>query len=81
MLWVDQSLHEQPRYRAAINLKVILYALLGRMEEARQSLGELRESGYGLTVASYREFLASILTPEIVDLYIDALRKAGLPEK
>jgi adenylate cyclase len=81
LLWVDRSLREQSRYRAAINLKVILYALLGRMEEARRSLGQLRESGYGLTVASYREFLASILTPEIVDLYIDALRKAGLPEK
>jgi tetratricopeptide (TPR) repeat protein len=81
LLWVDRSLHEQPRFRAAINLKVILYALLGRMEEARQSLDQLRESGYGLTVASYREFLASIkLTPEIVELYIDALRKAGLPE-
>jgi tetratricopeptide (TPR) repeat protein len=82
LLWVDRSLREQPRFRAAINLKVILYALLGRMEEARQSLGQLRESSYGLTVASYREFLASVmLTPEIVDLYIGALRKAGLPEK
>jgi adenylate cyclase len=80
LLWVDRSLREMPRYRAAINLKVILYALLGRMEEARQWLTRLREIVYGLTIASYTEFLAPILAPEIVALYVDALRKAGLPE-
>jgi adenylate cyclase len=80
LLWVDRSLREMPRFRAAINLKVILYALLGRMEEARQSLARLRELVYGLTIASYTEFLAPMLAPEIVALYIDALRKAGLPE-
>jgi adenylate cyclase len=81
LLWADRSLREQPRFRAAINLKVILYALLGRMEDARQSLGQLREVVYGLTIASYREFLESIVSPEILDLYVGALRKAGLPEE
>jgi tetratricopeptide (TPR) repeat protein len=41
LVWVDRSRREQPRFRAAINLKIILYALLGRIEEARQSLGQL----------------------------------------
>jgi len=35
LLWADRSLREMPRYRAAINLKVILYVLLGRVDEAR----------------------------------------------
>jgi len=79
MEWVDRSLRELPRYRAAVNLKVILYALLGRMEEARKWLGRLREVVYGLTIAKYREFLSPILEPEILTLYIEALRKAGMP--
>ena len=80
LLWADRSLREMPRYRAAINLKVILYALLGRMDEARQWLGRLREIVYGLTIAKYKEFLGPILAPEILALYLEALRKAGLPE-
>lgn len=81
LLWADRSLREMPRYRAAINLKVILYALLGRLDEARQWLGRLQEIVYGLTIASYTEFLAPILAPKILALYVDALRKAGLPEE
>jgi TolB-like protein len=80
LLWAERSLQEMPRFRAAINLKVILYVLLGRMDEARQWLGRLQETVYGLTIARYREFLGSILAPEIMALYVDALRKAGLPE-
>ena len=80
LLWADRSLREMPRSRAAINLKVILYVLLGRMDEARQWLGRLREIVYGLTIAGYREFLGPILAPEVLALYIEALRKAGLPE-
>ena len=35
LLWANRSLREMPRFRAAINLKVILYVLLGRVDEAR----------------------------------------------
>jgi tetratricopeptide (TPR) repeat protein len=80
LLWAERSLQEMPRFRAAINLKVILYVLLGRMDEARQWLGRLQETLYGLTIGRYKEFLGSILAPEIMALYVDALRKAGLPE-
>jgi hypothetical protein len=37
-------------------LKVILYALLDRMDEARQWLDRLQEVVYGLTIAVFREF-------------------------
>jgi hypothetical protein len=51
------------------------------VSEPRAHLGQLREVVYGLTIASYREFLESIVAPEIVELYVEALRKAGLPEE
>jgi len=75
LLWADRSLREMPRYRAAINLKVILYVLLGRVDEARQWLGRLQEIVYGLTIAGYKAFLAPILLPEVLALYLEALRK------
>jgi adenylate cyclase len=81
LAWVDRSLREQPRHRATVNLQVILYALLGRTDDARRSLGRLQEIVYGLTIANYREFLAPQLAPEILALYVEALRKAGLPEE
>jgi len=80
LLWADRSLREMPRFRAAINLKVILYVLLGRVDEARQWLGRLQEIVYGLTIAGYKAFLAPILPPEVLALYLEALRKAGLAE-
>ena len=80
LLWADRSLRELPRFRPAVNLKAILYALLGRTDEARQWLDRLQEVVYGLTIAGYREFLGPMLAPEILDLYLGAMRKAGLPE-
>jgi len=54
---------------------VILYVLLGRVDEARQWLGRLQEIVYGLTIAGYKAFLAPILLPEVLALYLEALRK------
>jgi len=56
LMWADRSLRELPRFRPAVNLKVILYALLDRMDEARQWLDRLQEVVYGLTIAVFREF-------------------------
>ena len=78
--WADRSLRELPRYRAAINMKVILCAHLGRLDEARHWLGRLLEIVPGLTIAGYIALLAPIVVPEILALYVEALRKAGLPE-
>ena len=39
MKWVDTSLRKLPRFRAAVNLKVIPCTHLGHLEKARQLLG------------------------------------------
>ena len=76
MEWADRSLRELPRYRAAINMKVILCAHLGRLNDAHNWLGRLLEIVPGLTIAGYTALLAPILVPEILALYVEALRKA-----
>ena len=43
MEWADRSLRELPRYRASMYAKVALCARLGRLEEAGDWLGRLRE--------------------------------------
>jgi TolB-like protein/class 3 adenylate cyclase len=81
MEWADRSLRELPRYRTAINMKVILCAHLGRLDDAHNWLGRLLEIVPGLTIAEFAARLAPILVPEILALYVEGLRKAGLPEE
>jgi hypothetical protein len=35
----------------------------------------------GLTIARYKALYGAINPPEIIDLYVNGLRKAGLPEE
>jgi tetratricopeptide (TPR) repeat protein len=79
--WADQCLHEQPRHTSAIRTKVASCAHLGRMEEARDWLGRLLELQPGLTIAGWKaSYAASNLSPPVLAVYMEGLRKAGLPE-
>jgi len=63
-------------------MKVILCAQLGRLEEARECLSQLREAQPGLTIAWYKaRFATEWLAPQIAGFYVDGLRKAGLPDE
>jgi adenylate cyclase len=60
--------------------KVVALAHLGRLDEARAELGRSLAVDPKLTVAGYRE-RAHYLAPEVLELYVDGLRLAGLPER
>jgi hypothetical protein len=63
-------------------IKVILCAHTGRLAEAREWLGRLLEILPGLTIAGYQATSwTRLLPPQIAALYVDGLRKAGLPEE
>jgi len=80
--WADRSLHEQPRARVLMRLKAVLCAHLGRTAEAREWLSRVLDLQPGLTVAAWKASVsATALSPEIIDLYVEGLRKAGLPEE
>ena len=80
--WAAQSLRDQPRYAIAIRMKVVSFAHLGRLDVARQWLKRLLEIQPGLTIAGWKTtYGATFLAPELLDVYVEGLRKAGLPEE
>jgi adenylate cyclase len=82
MDWADRALHEQPKAAAMVRIKVVLCGCLDRLDEARQWLRRLLEIQPGLTIAGLKAFAAaSFVSPKILAVYVEGLRKAGLPEE
>jgi adenylate cyclase len=79
--WADRSLREVPRYESPLRNRVVACAHLGRIEEARDWLGRLLEITPGLTIARHKALYSAIHPPEIINLYVEGLRKAGLAEE
>jgi TolB-like protein/class 3 adenylate cyclase len=77
--WADRTLHDQPRLVAAMRVKAVANAHLGRLDEARAELGRLLAIDPKLTVGGFREFARS-MAPEVLELHVAGLRLAGLPE-
>jgi len=77
--WADRGLHDQPRLTTALRVKIVAYAHLGRLDEARAELGRLLAIDPKLTIAAIRVLFVSA-APEFLELYVTGLRLAGLPE-
>jgi adenylate cyclase len=76
--WVQRaSLRTNPRTMTYALLTAVL-TRLGRREEARAALGSLLAHAPGMSCAKYRE--NQFGAPEVMERFVDALRKAGLPE-
>jgi TolB-like protein len=80
MEWVDLSLREQPHNHPALRTKVVLCAQLGRITEARDWLSRLLDLEPGLTIAYFQKVAGFRFSPGIMTVYVEGLRKAGLPE-
>jgi adenylate cyclase len=80
--WADRALQTAPRYIVPMRLKLACLAHLGRIDEARELLTRVLALQPWLTIAAWKASIGatSIFSPEFVALYIDGLRKAGLPE-
>jgi adenylate cyclase len=79
--WADRSMHDQPRVLAALRVKIVALAHLGRLAEAQAELDRLLAIDPQLTLSGYRAFLTPSAAPEFVELMITGLRLAGLPEE
>ena len=80
--WAGKSLREQPRYAIAIRMKVVSFAHLGQLDAAQHWLNRLLEIQPRLTIAGWKTTYGStFLAPEPLDVYVEGLRKAGLPEE
>jgi hypothetical protein len=81
MEWVDRALGEQPGHFVAIRSKVALCGHLGRIEEGRKWVSRLRELLPTFTIASFAAYAGPIVLPEVVAIYAEGLRRAGVPEE
>jgi len=63
-----------------MRVKVVAYAHLGGLDEARAELSRVLAVDPKLTIARYREY-AHFAAPELLELFVTGLRLAGLPEK
>ena len=78
--WIDQSIAEQARFIVSLRIKVVLCVLAGQMPEAHDWLSRLCEEAPGSTIEVFSAYAARHYTPRLRTLYVDALRRAGLPE-
>src|SRR6516162_1587272 len=78
--WADRALHDQPRTVTGMRAKVVANAHLGRLDVARAELSRMLAVQPKLTIAGFREH-AHFMAPEVLELYVDGLRLAGLPER
>jgi TolB-like protein len=78
--WADRTLHAQPRYIPAMRIKLVCLAYLDRTEDTNDWLMRVLAVQPGLTIAEWKaSFAATVFSPEILALYADGLRKAGVP--
>jgi len=59
--------------------KVVAFAHLGHLDEARAELSRVLAIDPKLTIARFRE-VVHFAAPEVLELYVVGLRLAGLPE-
>jgi hypothetical protein len=78
--WAERSMQEMPRNAVALRVKIVACSLTERMVEARMALARLMELQPELTIAGFEVYAAKPFAPEVLAVYIDGLRKAGLPE-
>ncbi|HKM71095.1 MAG TPA: adenylate/guanylate cyclase domain-containing protein [Stellaceae bacterium] len=78
--WADRSLNHEPNFTPVLRVKLVACAHLGRVEEARQCRRRVDELQPGLTIAQVKNYPGMSVSPEIMDLFADGFRKAGVPE-
>jgi hypothetical protein len=71
------SLRTNPRTMTFALLTAVL-TKLGRQEEARAALNDLKTHAPGISCSKYRG--NPFGAPEVMERFVDALREAGLPE-
>ncbi len=74
-----RSIALYPDWDTAYWALVAAYVQLDRLADARVALAKLRSLSHGLTVSGARQRLP-IKNPASLDMILDGLRKAGLPE-
>jgi adenylate cyclase len=83
--WSDKALRDRPRSAAALRYRAASLGLLGRLEEARQTVQRLRELMPDFTIARARRHIEVDMNnvfgkPADREAFYEGLRRAGVPE-
>jgi adenylate cyclase len=78
--WADRAVGEQPRWVPGLRIKAALCGYLGRTAEAQECVNRILELYPCLTVANIAAYAAKAVVLEVVSVFVEGLRKAGLPE-
>jgi adenylate cyclase len=79
--WADQTLRKEPGFSSALIVKAIVCAHLDRLEEPREAARQLIEAQPWHSVAGIRASYSRFRSSEMVAIYVEGLRKAGVPEE
>lgn len=79
--WADRTLHEFPNYPGAIRSKLVAFAQLGHIEEARDELKKLMALDSKLTIAKWRATAGQYAPPNVMAVAVDSFRKTGMREE
>jgi adenylate cyclase len=83
--WSDKALRDRPRSAAALRYRAASLGLLGRLEEARQTVQRLRELVPDFTIARARRHIEFDMNnlfgkPADREAFYEGLRRAGVPQ-
>lgn len=78
-LWAEKAFHELPSFLLAVAIRAAGHALAGRMSEARCAMDQLRQLDPALRLDTIPDWLP-ISVPEHLAIFVEGLRKAGLPK-
>jgi adenylate cyclase len=77
----EKALTNNPRAMHVLGFKAVACIRLGRVEEASECIRRFCELRPGSTVANLESTLRSVFSPEVLAIYIEGLREAGLPQE
>jgi TolB-like protein len=77
--WARRAINERPTYQLAYRLLAANLALLGRLGDANDAVRMLRSVAPGDTLTTIMA-RSALVNPGLRERYVDALRRAGLPE-
>jgi predicted Zn-dependent protease len=78
--WAKMALREVPDSHAALRAAAAICAVAGRDEEAKKLMARLLEIDPALRISTLKNVLGPSRRPEYPAKYVEALRRAGLPE-
>jgi len=79
-LTYQRGLFDRPNHHPSICGRVALCGYLGRTDEAREWIGRLLAINPAHMVAWFKTFGGRFLSPGTLVVWVEGLRRAGLPE-